>query len=78
MSTQPVCPRYTGGEWGQRPWVGRFWYGRGRMVIAPRFPFRVTCGVDALDQVTMPGHPCDSSRVGPGLVAWLAAPNRRE
>jgi hypothetical protein len=27
------------------------------MVIAHRFPFRVACGADALDQVTMPGHP---------------------
>ena len=29
---------------------GRFWFGRGRVVIAHRFTFALAFGVDALDQ----------------------------
>jgi hypothetical protein len=46
----------------------------GRMVIAHRFPFHVACGVDALDQVTMPGHPA-TARVS-DLGWWHGRPRR--
>ena len=61
---------------------GRFWFGRGRVVIAHRFAFALAYGVEALDQVRVLGHRCDNplcQRVGPGhVVASSAALNRRE
>ena len=61
---------------------GRFWFGRGRVIIAHRFAFALAYGVEALDQVRVLGHRCDNplcQRVGPGhVVASSAAQNRRE
>jgi hypothetical protein len=56
---------------------GRFWFGRGRVVIAHRFAFALAYGVEALDQVRVLGHRCDNplcQRVGPGM--WWR-PRRR-
>jgi hypothetical protein len=39
---------------------GRFWFGRGRVVIAHRFAFALAYGVEVLDQVRVLGHRCDN------------------
>jgi hypothetical protein len=74
------CLWWTGAVSGREH--GRFWFGRGRVVIAHRFAFALAYGVEALDQVRVLGHRCDNplcQRVGPGhVVAFSAALNRRE
>lgn len=61
---------------------GRFWYARGRVIIAHRFAFAAMHGVDALAQARLLGHRCDNplcQRVASDhVVVSSAAQNRRE
>jgi hypothetical protein len=61
---------------------GRFWLGRGRVVIAHRFAFALVAGLDALAASPLLGHRCDNplcQRVGAGhVVVSSAGENRRE
>lgn len=61
---------------------GRFWYSRGRVIIAHRFAFAVMHGIDALDQARLLGHRCDNplcQRIAPNhVVVSSARANRRE
>lgn len=61
---------------------GRFWLSPGRVVVAHRFAFAVTHGVEAAAEVHVLGHRCDNplcQRVGPGhVVASSYVENRRE
>lgn len=50
---------------------GRFWYSRGRVIIAHRFAFAAVHGVGALEGARVLGHRCDNplcQRIGPGHV----------
>ena len=61
---------------------GRFWYARGRVIIAHRFAFAVMHGVDALDQARLLGHRCHNplcQRIAPThVVVSSARQNRQE
>lgn len=61
---------------------GRFWYARGRVIIAHRFAYAVLHGIEALGEADLLGHRCDNplcQRVAPGhVVESSAAANRRE
>jgi hypothetical protein len=61
---------------------GRFWYARGRVIIAHRFAFAVMHSVDALAEAGLFGQRCDNplcQRVAPDHVrVSSAAQNRRE
>jgi hypothetical protein len=61
---------------------GRFWIGRGRVMIAHRFAFAAVHGVAALESSRLLGHRCDNplcQRVGTGhVVVSSALENRRE
>ena len=60
---------------------GRFWFATGRVIIAHRFGFAATYGVQALDEARLLGHRCDNvlcQRIGPGhVVVSSAIENRR-
>jgi hypothetical protein len=45
---------------------GRFWYARGRVIIAHRFAFTVMHGVDALAEARLLGHRCAKPLCQPG------------
>jgi hypothetical protein len=54
----------------------RFWYARGRVIIAHRFAFTVMHGVDALAEARLLGHRCDKplcQRVAPSHVRVSSA-----
>lgn len=61
---------------------GRFWYARGRVIIAHRFAFAIMHGVEALEAARLLGHRCDNplcQRIGPEhVMVSSAARNRRE
>lgn len=61
---------------------GRFWIGGGKVVIAHRFAWAMTWGVDSLGEVSVLGHRCDNplcQRVGPDhVVKSSPTENRRE
>lgn len=61
---------------------GRFWLGPRRVVVAHRFAFALTHGVEQTAAVPVLGHRCDNplcQRIGPGhVVASSYAANRRE
>ena len=61
---------------------GRFWVGPGHVVIAHRFAFAMTYGLEALDLAPLLGHRCDNplcQRIGDGhVVVSTARENRRE
>ena len=61
---------------------GRFWIGGGRVVIAHRFAWAMTCGVEALGEVSVLGLRCDNplcQRVGSDhVVESSPIQNRRE
>lgn len=74
------CWWWTGAISGQGH--GRFWFAPGRVIIAHRFGFARTHGVDALAAVEVLGHRCDNplcQRVHPEhVVASSYIENRRE
>lgn len=61
---------------------GRFWYARGRVIIAHRFAFAAVHGIEALEGARVLGHRCDNplcQRIGPGhVVVSSYLQNRRE
>lgn len=61
---------------------GRFWFARGRVIIAHRFAFAVINGIEALQEARLLGHRCDNplcQRIAPGHVEPSSAlRNRRE
>lgn len=61
---------------------GRFWYARGRVVIAHRFAWAKEHGVDSLAAIEVLGHRCDNplcQRIDPEhVVASSYVENRRE
>ena len=61
---------------------GRFWIGPDRVVIAHRFAFALTHGLEALEAAPLLGHRCDNplcQRVGVDhVVVSTARQNRRE
>ena len=61
---------------------GRFWVGPDHVVIAHRFAFAMTHGLEALDLAPLLGHRCDNplcQRIGDGhVVVSTARENRRE
>ncbi len=61
---------------------GRFWFARGRVVIAHRFAYAVIHGIQALQETRLLGHRCDNplcQRIAPGHVEPSSAlRNRRE
>lgn len=73
------CRWWTGAVSGRGH--GRFWIG-GHVVIAHRFAWAITHGVQSLADIELLGHRCDNplcQRVGPGhVVASSYIANRRE